>query len=43
MMMHGMYGDFAKKRQEMKSEIDAMLENDETTLADIFNLNDQEK
>ena len=38
-----MFGDHAKQRLKMKQEIDQLLESDETSLADIFSLKDQEK
>ena len=38
-----MFGDHAKQRLKMKQEIDQLLESEETSLADIFSLKDQEK
>jgi hypothetical protein len=37
------YGDHVKQRNKMKLEIDDLLENEQTTLAEIFSLSDQEK
>jgi predicted Zn-ribbon and HTH transcriptional regulator len=42
-MMFGDFGDSAKQRDKMKEEIDELLENENTTLADIFSLKSQEK
>jgi hypothetical protein len=41
--MFGMFSDFAskaKQRQEMKQEVDRMLTSEQTTLQDIFGLNE---
>jgi hypothetical protein len=44
--MFGYFGDFdsrAKQRQKLKQEIDTLLENESTTIADVFSLESQEK
>ena len=44
--MFGYFGDFdtrAKQRQKLKQEVDALLESETTTVAEIFSLENAEK